>query len=134
MIKRIRNKLIEKKGLSVTIENLIYFIIGSVFVGIIIFLFGLFYTEYKLNNFTAELVRTAELVGEIGTETDKREEELQKSLAIKPLVIWSETGKIDLNETITVTCKLDYKIKIPFWNTVFNLEKIATGRSEIYWK
>lgn len=134
MLKRLKSKLKEEKGVSVTLENLIYMMIVSVLIIAIISIFGVLYTEYKLNNFVSELVRTAELSGEVGASTSKREKELQEALAVKPRVTWSKQGRIKLNETIKVTCKLDYNIKIPFWDTVFKLERSATGRSEVYWK
>lgn len=134
MINKITRKIKEKKGISVTVENLIYLIPTSILIGGVIFIFAVMYTDYNLNNFTSELVRTAELHGRVGEETSTREEELQKSLNIKPMVTWSRTGNIGLNEPIELICSLDYKVDLIVWETTFRLEKKAIARSEVYWK
>lgn len=134
MLKKIILKLKSDDGISVSLENLIFMIIGMALLVITIAIFGILHTEYKLNNFASELMRTAELTGYVGETTKKREKELQQALSIEPRVTWSKEGKIGLNETIKVECVLDYKVKIPFWNVTFRIKRNDVGRSEIFWK
>lgn len=133
-ITKIIKKLKETKGADTTVETS-----GNIFVYIVIFFivisaFGVMYKEYQLHIFASELMRTAELYGEVGTETTRRQEELEKNLGIKPKVTWGKIGTYSLNEKITLNLTLDVGVKLPFFKSSLTLSKNATGTSEVYRK
>lgn len=133
-MKKIIKKLKERKGADNTIEAS-----ANIFVYVVIFLLvlmaiNIMYKEYQLHIFSSELVRTAELYGEVGEETTRRQKELEKSLGIQPTVKWSRVGKYNLNEEINLNLSLKTNIKIPFFKSSITLNKNATGTSEVYRK
>ena len=83
-----------------------------------------FIAKQQLDTFATELVREAEIAGRIGPETDRREIE------------WSDTGRIQLNEevTVTLTHEIDLGLFAGFGSFPITLRADATGKSEVYWK
>ena len=69
-------------------------------------IFPVFITKIQLDNFADELVREAEISGRVGSETTARQRTLEEKTEIHPAVSWSGTGKIQLNEEVTVTLTL----------------------------
>lgn len=103
--------------------------------------FPVFIVKHQLDTYAAELCRTAEIAGEIGTETTKRAEELKSETGITPVVTWSPsyipgTNRVQLNQKIDVTLKYEVSIGILGSMGSFPIELTAraTGRSEVYWK
>ena len=62
-----------------------------------------FIAKQQLDTFATELVREAEIAGRIGPETDRREQALREQTGLDPEIEWSDTGRIQLNEEVTVT-------------------------------
>lgn len=95
-----------------------------------------FITKMTLNNYANELCREAEIAGRIGTETAARLERLNESNpALNPTVIWSNTGKIQLGDTFTVTVTAEYDFSFfVFTNRPVRLSASAEGTSEVFWK
>ena len=83
-----------------------------------------------------ELVREAEISGRVGTETSRRAAALTDSTGLDPNIRWSKTGRIQLNEEVTVTLTLDMDIGLfgGFGSFPITLRSEATGKSEVYWK
>ena len=83
-----------------------------------------------------ELVREAEISGRVGTETSRRAAALTDSTGLDPDIRWSKTGRIQLNEEVTVTLTLDMDIGLfgGFGSFPITLRSEATGKSEVYWK
>ena len=69
-------------------------------------IFPVFITKIQLDHFADELVREAEISGRVGSETTARQRTLEEKTGIHPAVSWSGTGKIQLNEEVTVTLTL----------------------------
>ena len=86
--------------------------------------------------FATELVREAEVSGQVGTETNRRAEILQEKTGLAPDISWSESGEIQLNEEVTVTLTLDTEIGLfgEFGSFPITLRSQASGKSEVYWK
>lgn len=134
MLKKIKNKLKDNKGVDNTIEmGFILIILFIVFTTIITFS-HLIYTNYKVAQFANESVRVAELYGEVGTKTYENIDRLKSSIGIDPTVTFDKTGKIDFLEPIQVTVELPYRLKIPFLDVGLKIRKSATGMGEVYWK
>jgi hypothetical protein len=95
-----------------------------------------FVTKQQLDVFATELCREAEIVGRIGDETDRREQILREKIGINPMVSWSKTGRVQLNEefTLTLTLQTDIGLFGGFGSLPINLRAEASGKSEVYWK
>lgn len=91
--------------------------------------------KQQLDTFAAELVREAEITGRVGSETTSRAQVLSERLEIDPDIRWSRTGRIQLNEEVTVTLTLDVDIGFGGLGSFpIELTAQASGRSEVYWK
>ena len=91
--------------------------------------------KHNLDTYATELVREAEIAGQVGSTTATRAAILSERLGISPEVTWSRTGQIQLNEEVTVTCRLTMDIGFGGLGS-FPAELVAqaTGKSEVYWK
>ena len=104
-------------------------------IGFAVKVLPVFIAKHNLDTYATELVREAEITGQVGNATSTRAEILSERLGISPKVSWSRTGQIQLNEEVTVTATL--KMDIGFGGLgsfPVNLTAQATGKSEVYWK
>lgn len=92
--------------------------------------------KQQLDTFATELVREAELYGCVGTETTRRAQLLQEQTGLDPDISWSSTGRIQLNQEVTVvlTYQTDLGLFAGFGSFPITLHSEATGKSEVYWK
>ena len=66
---------------------------------------------------------------------DMSQEQLGDRLEIDPDIRWSRTGRIQLNEEVTVTLTMDMDIGFGGLGSFpIELTAQASGRSEVYWK
>ena len=88
-----------------------------------------FIAKQQLDTFATELVREA-------PETDRREQALREQTGLDPEIEWSDTGRIQLNEevTVTLTHEIDLGLFAGFGSFPITLRADATGKSEVYWK
>lgn len=95
-----------------------------------------FVAKQQLDTYAVELVREAEIAGRVGPETSRRAAALTDSIGLDPDIRWSQTGRIQLNDEITVTLILDTDIGLfgGFGSFPITLTAEATGKSEVYWK
>lgn len=95
-----------------------------------------FIAKIQLDNFADELIREAEVSGRVGTETNERYERLAEKTGIRPTVVWSTTGNIQLNREVTVTLTLEKNIGLfgDFGSFPITLKSEAIGKSEVYWR
>ncbi len=95
-----------------------------------------FIAKQSLDIYATELVREAEISGRVGSETSTRSAILSERLGIDPEIRWSKTGRIQLNEEVTVTLTLDMDIGLfgGLGSFPVELKAQATGKSEVYWK
>ena len=98
--------------------------------------FPAYIAKQQVDTFASELIREAEIAGRVGTETDVQEQLLRERTGLEPAVTWSKTGKIQLNEevTVTVTYQIDIGLFAGFGSFPITLRSEATGKSEVYWK
>ncbi len=98
--------------------------------------FPAYIAKQQVDTFASELIREAEIAGRVGTETDVQEQLLRERTALEPEVTWSKTGKIQLNEevTVTVTYEMNIGLFAGFGSFPVTLQAQATGKSEVYWK
>ena len=95
-----------------------------------------FIAKQQLDTFATELVREAEIAGRVGSETNRREQALREQTGLDPTVQWSDTGRIQLNEevSVTLTYEIDLGLFAGFGSFPVTLRADATGKSEVYWK
>ncbi len=94
-----------------------------------------FVIKMELGNFADEIVRVAEIEGEVGSATNERIEKMIVQTGLNPTINWSKTGTIEINETIE--CELSYETDIGFYGVgsyPVTLWAKASGRGERYWK
>ena len=98
--------------------------------------FPAYIAKQQVDTFASELIREAEISGRVGTETDVQEQLLRERTALEPEVTWSKTGKIQLNEevTVTVTYEMNIGLFAGFGSFPITLRGEATGKSEVYYK
>ena len=98
--------------------------------------FPAYIAKQQVDPFASELIREAEIAGRVGTETDVQEQLLRERTGLVPEVTWSKTGKIQLNEevTVTVTYEMNIGLFAGFGSFPVTLQAQATGKSEVYWK
>lgn len=98
--------------------------------------FPVYIAKQQLDTFATELVREAELTGRVGSETTRREQALREQTGLDPEVTWSRSGRIQLNQEVTVT--VTYRTNIGLWGGFgsfpITLRADAAGKSEVYWK
>ena len=92
--------------------------------------------KQNLDTSAAELVRTAEVAGCVGSATTAKNHSLIKETGLNPVVQWSRTGNIPLGQEVTVT--LTYQMDIGLFGGLASfpvtLTAKATGTSEVYHK
>lgn len=98
--------------------------------------FPAYIVKQQVDTFATELVREAEIAGRVGSETTNREVLLRERTGITPTVAWSKTGKIQLNEevTVTVTYRVELGLFGGFGSFPIILRADAAGKGEVYWK
>ena len=92
--------------------------------------------KQQLDTFATELVREAEMYGRVGTETTRRAQSLREQTGLDPDISWSSTGRIQLNQEITVVLTYETNLGLfaGFGSFPITLRSEATGKSEVYWK
>ncbi len=98
--------------------------------------FPVYIVKQQIDTFASELIREAEISGRVGTETSRREQLLREKTGLNPTISWSDTGKIHLNEEVTVTITYQTNIGLfaGFGSFPITLKAKAVGKSEVYWK
>lgn len=134
MLKKIKSKLKEQKGIDNTIEMSVILIISFIVLFAIIGFCNLIYTNFKVTQFANETVRIVELYGEVGDKSAEQIEKLKDTIGIDPVVKFNKTGRIQFMESVTCTVELPYKLKIPFLDINITIRKSASGVGEVYWK
>ena len=99
-------------------------------------LFPIYVTKLQVDNFADELVREAEISGRVGSETSSRQRTLEEKTGLHPSVQWSKSGKIQLNEEVTVTVTVQENLGLfgDFGSFPITIRARASGKSEVYWK
>lgn len=99
-------------------------------------LLPVFIAKQQLDTFATELCREAEISGRVGSETDRRAAVLREKTGLSPDISWSDSGRIQLNQDVTVVLTYRYDLGLfgSFGSFPVTLHAEATGKSEVYWK
>ncbi|MEA3422603.1 MAG: DUF4320 family protein [Bacillota bacterium] len=117
------------------IDTVVIVIAAMLVIAFAVKVYPVFIVKNELNTFADEIARVAEIEGRIGGATKNKENELRASMGINPVVEWSRSGKIQLNEefSVIVTEVVDIGF-FEFGSFFITLKSKATGRSEVYYK
>ena len=124
-------------GASVAVMLSNFFLVPVMLViALAVKVFPVYIQKQQLDTFATELIREAEIAGQVGSETSRREQLLREKTGLSPSVEWSETGRIQLNEEVTVTVTYQTNIGLfgGFGSFPITLRADAAGKSEVYWK
>lgn len=135
MLKRLQEVLHDKRAEGY-VDVVVLVLCAVLVLSLAMRVLPVFIQKLQLDMFATELVREAEVSGQVGTETNRRAEILQEKTGLAPDILWSESGKIQLNEEVTVTLTLDTEIGLfgEFGSFPITLRSQASGKSEVYWK
>lgn len=135
MLKRLQEVLHDKRAEGY-VDVVVLVLCAVLVLALAMRVLPVFIQKQQLDIFATELVREAEVSGQVGTETNRRAEILKEKTGLAPDISWSESGEIQLNEEITVTLTLDTEIGLfgEFGSFPITLRSQASGKSEVYWK
>lgn len=121
---------------NLTIDVCVLVVCAMLVLALAVRILPVFVAKQQLDTYAVELVREAEISGRVGTETNRRAAALTDSTGLDPNIRWSKTGRIQLNEEVTVTLTMDMDIGLfgGFGSFPVTLRSEATGKSEVYWK
>ena len=127
--------LIDNRGEGY-IDVVVLVLCAMLVIALAVRVFPTYITKQQVDTFATELVREAEIAGRVGTDTSRREQLLREKTGITPTVIWSKTGRIQLNEEITVIVTYNTNIGLfgGFGSFPIILRADAAGKGEVYWK
>ena len=99
-------------------------------------LLPVFIAKQQLDTYATELCREAEISGRVGTETNRRAAVLTERTGLTPNIEWSDSGRIQLKEDVTVRLTYRYDLGLfgSFGSFPVTLRAEASGKSEVYWK
>ena len=129
-------KIIKSKQGEGYIDVAVLVLCAMLVIALAVRVFPAYIIKQQVDTFATELMREAEIAGRVGTETTNRELLLREKTGITPTVTWSKSGRIQLNEEITVTVTFDTNIGLfgGFGSFPVTLKADAAGKSEVYWK
>ena len=128
-------KLLQSKRGEGYVDVIVIVLVIMLFITLAVKVFPVFIAKNQLDTFAAELVREAEIAGRVGSETTAKANQLKTQIGIEPVISWSKTGNIQLNQEVTVTLTLQHNIGFfNFGSFPITLTSKATGKSEVYWK
>jgi hypothetical protein len=129
-------KILKSKRGEGYIDVCVLVLCAMLVIGLAVRVFPLYIAKQQIDSFASELIREAEISGRVGTETSRREQTLREKTGLDPTIVWSKTGRIQLNEEVTVTVTLQTDIGLfgGFGSFPITLRADAEGKSEVYWK
>lgn len=118
------------------IDVVVLILCAMLVIALAVKVFPAYIAKQRVDTFATELVREAEIAGQVGSETSRWQQLLVEQTGINPEVSWSKTGKIQLNEEISVVViyRMDIGLFGEFGSFPVTLRGEAMGKSEVYWK
>ena len=129
-------KILKSKNGEGYIDVAVLVLCAMLVIALAVNVFPVYIQKQQIDTFAAELIREAEISGQVGSETERREQYLREKTGLSPTVAWSKTGRIQLNEEVTVTVTYQTNIGLfgGFSSFPITLRADAAGKSEVYWK
>lgn len=134
-MKRLKWILKERTGEGY-IDTAVLVLCAMLVIALAVRIYPIYIVKLQLDNYADELIREAEIVGRVGTETDERQRVLSDKTGLYPNIYWSRTGNIQLNQEVTVTLTMQKDIGLfgGFGSFPVELKARASGKSEVYHK
>ena len=135
MLKKLKDKLRCRRGEGY-VDVVVLVLCAMLVLALAIRVLPVFIAKQQLDTFATELCREAEIAGRIGSETNRRAAVLREKTGLNPEIHWSASGRIQLNEEVTVQLTYRYNLGLfgGFGSFPITLRAAATGKSEVYWK
>lgn len=135
-MKKILNKLRKNNQGQGYIDVVILVLVAIMVVATAMQIFTVYMAKQKVDSFATELMRVAEISGQVGSETTTKAATLKSNLGIDPRITWSRSGRFQLNQEVTVTVELDVNLGSfgEFSSFPVTLTGVASGKGEVYWK
>ena len=129
-------KILKNKRGEGYIDTVVLVLCAMLMITLAVRVFPAYIAKQKIDTFATEIVREAEISGRVGSETSAEEQRLKENLGIDPRVDWSQNGRIQLNEEISVVVTMEVNIGLfgDFGSFPIRLQSDASGKSEVYWK
>lgn len=129
-------ELLREEAAEGYIDVCVLVLCAMLMLGLAVKVLPVYVAKNQLDVFAAELCREAEMAGRVGSETSRREAVLREKTGLDPVVSWSESGRFQLNEDITVNLTLRRNIGLfgGFGSFPVTLRASASGKGEVYWK
>ncbi|HEX3018019.1 MAG TPA: DUF4320 family protein [Caproicibacter sp.] len=129
-------KILKSKRGEIAFESVFQIILSILVIAFAIYVFPCLTAKHQLDIYATELCRTAEISGRVGEGTTDRAKELTSNTGLSPTITWSQTGKIQQDNVVTVTCTITKDIGLwgGFGSFPVTLHGQASGKSEVYWK
>lgn len=129
-------KILKSKRGEGYIDVVVLMLCAMLVIALAVRVLPVYIAKQQLDTFATELIREAEIAGQVGSETDRREQLLREKTGLTPMISWSKTGRIQLNEEIKVTVTYQTNIGLfgGFGSFPVTLRADGAGRSEVYWK
>jgi hypothetical protein len=129
-------RLLKNRGGEGYIDVVVLVLCAMLVIALAVRVLPVYVTKNQLDSFATELCREAEITGRIGSETNLRAQVLREKTGLDPLISWSRTGNIQLNQefTLTLTLQTDIGLFGGFGSFPVTLTAKASGKSEVYWK
>lgn len=103
-------KLLKRRSGEGYIDVCVLVVCAMLVLALVVQVLPVFIAKQQLDTYAVELVREAEIAGCVGTETSRRAAALTDSTGLDPDIQWSQSGRIQLNEEVTVVLTLDMDI------------------------
>ena len=103
-------KLLKRRSGEGYIDVCVLVVCAMLVLALVVRVLPVYITKQQLDTYAVELVREAEIAGRVGTETTRRAAALTDSTGLDPDIRWSTTGRIQLNDEVTVTLTLETDI------------------------
>lgn len=129
-------KVLKSKSGNSSIDAVVAVLAIMLVIALAVKVAPVFVAKQQLDTFAAELCRTAEIAGCVGSETTARASLLKDKTRLNPSISWSKNGNIQLNEefTLTLTTTVNIGLFGDFASFPITLTAKATGVSEVYHK
>lgn len=133
-MKKIKDILLDNSGSAIFNLPIVFFVLLVILL-LFLSVVPVFNVKLELDHFANEIVRVAEIEGEINSDVNDRIDELEEETGLYPDIEWSTSGKIDMGESFNVTLTDSYDFSFFIFKAVpVPLKSFATGKGEVYWK
>lgn len=123
----------QERGEMVIAFLIVFLLLVTVFIGFTK-IFPLYDVHSRLTMFGKEVLRTAELTGQIDVEVKNKVDAMKDVTKLNPAITWNKTGKLPLGTEIEVTLELTEEVNFGGAKIIIPVKVVLSGRSEVYWK